>query len=75
KIEKTLKDSSLWLYLVNFELTLKFLHGKLFKSLLPETYLVLNYIMEVEKIFHAMECTNAQKMTFGTYVLAEEAKH
>ncbi|RDX87852.1 hypothetical protein CR513_30621, partial [Mucuna pruriens] len=31
-----------------------------------------NWIREVEKIFHAMDCTNAQKVTFDTYVLVEE---
>ncbi|RDX76402.1 hypothetical protein CR513_43605, partial [Mucuna pruriens] len=32
-------------------------------------------IRDVEKIFCAMECIDAQKVTFGTYVLVEEAEH
>ncbi|RDY08945.1 hypothetical protein CR513_06765, partial [Mucuna pruriens] len=32
-------------------------------------------VKEVEKIYHAMECTNAQKVAFDTYVLVEEGEY
>ncbi|RDY00609.1 hypothetical protein CR513_16188, partial [Mucuna pruriens] len=34
-----------------------------------------NWTREFEKIFCAMECTGVQKVTFGTYVLVEEADY
>ncbi|RDX64908.1 hypothetical protein CR513_56472, partial [Mucuna pruriens] len=34
-----------------------------------------NWIREVENIFCVMECANAEKVTFSTYVLVEETEH
>ncbi|RDX61207.1 hypothetical protein CR513_60585, partial [Mucuna pruriens] len=34
-----------------------------------------NWVKEVEKIFRVMECTNAQKVMFDTYVLVEEVEY
>ena len=32
-----------------------------------------NWLKEIERIFRLMECSEAQKVRFGTHVLAEEA--